>query len=115
MSLVSPTKKAGVMEEGSEGGMRDRDDGAPDRAAGAEKDIAGVDHVTGPVPIPDPDHQLQEQDAIDPQSGTNQRDFLSQWSRKSTMEKFPVSCNLGALCSWKGSEVVTRVLYTSHN
>lgn len=78
MSLVGQTEKTGVMEVGSEEGTRDQDDVAPDHAAEAEKDIAGIDHVAGPIPVPDPDHQLRERGARDPQSGTNRRDFLSQ-------------------------------------
>ena len=112
MNLVSLTEKKDTIEEGTEGEMRGQDGIALDHAAGVENDIAGVTHETGLIPVPDPDHQLQERVAKDRQSGTNQRDFHSQWSHKFTMEKCPVSCSLGALCSWKGSEVATKVWST---
>ena len=124
--LVSPvrqteTERRDVIEEGGREGetMRDQGDVALDRAAGAVTDITGGGTLEiGPIPVPDPDHRVweQERDAGDHrQSGTNQRNFLSQWCRKSTMEKYPVSCSLGVLCSWKGSEVATRVWSTSRS
>ena len=108
-----------IEEGGSEGETtRGQGDIVPGHAAGVVKDITGGGALeTGPVPVPDPDHRLvQERDAGDRhQSGTSQRDFLSRWSRKSMTEKCQVSCSLGVSCSWKGSEVGTRVWSTSRS
>ena len=122
---MSPVRQreAGRRDETEEGGSevettRGQGDIAPDHAAGVMKDITGGDALeTGPIPVPDPDRRLvRERDAGDRrQSGTNQRDFLSRWSRKSMTEKCRVSCSLGVSCSWKGSEVDTRVWSTSHS
>ena len=88
MSQVNPPKKKGVVEVGSEGETIDQEDVVPDH--GAENGIiTDADHVTDLGPIPDPDHQVREQDVGDHRSGINQRDFHSRWSHKSTMEKCP--------------------------
>ena len=112
-------REAGRRDETEEGGSegettRGQGDIVPDHVAGVVKDITGGGAL---IPVPDPDRQLvRERDAGDRrQSGTNQRDFLSRWSRKSMTEKYRVSCSLGVSCSWKGSEVGTRVWSTSHS
>ena len=71
------TETTGVMEVGGEEETTGQDGTAPDHAAGAENDVTGIAHEIGPVPVPDPGHQLRNRDARGRQSGTNRREFHS--------------------------------------